>query len=345
MTEIFEKISAFFLSIITAITMLPSNIVNTITSDEGVMAKAFFTAYNNSAEKFCEIPDLDTDFVPQGLAYCEYLDKVLICGYMNEGGASRIYVINPQDGTEEKFVSLLSTDGSEYTGHCGGIATFENNAWVVSGSYARRLSLDSIKNAENEAYIQFSDKFNTGTRASYANCSDGILWVGEYHKNGNTYVTEDSHHMTSPSGEKMNAWTCGYILEEGNPTGFNYDGTSKEVVVPDYILGTESMCQGFAQLPDGRFVTSISGQLTKSELNTYKNVLEMPNDTTVTISDKEVKMWFLDSTKEVSSLNAIPRSEGIDNYNGKLLVLYESGCKKLFASQIVSTKHVWTVEL
>lgn len=343
MTAIFEKISAFFLSIITAITMLPTNIVNTVTSDEGFIANTFFTSYNEKSEKFCEIPDLDTDFVPQGLAYSDYLDRVLICGYMNEGGASRVYVINPENGAQEKYITLISVDGSEYTGHCGGIATFEGNSWIVSGSYARRLPLDLIKNAENGSALQFVDRFNTGTRASYANCSNGILWVGEYHKNGNTYVTEDSHHLTSPAGEKMNAWTCGYILEKGNPQGFDYNGTSKAIVAPDYVLGTESMCQGFAQLPDGRFVTSVSGQITKSELNAYKNVLELPHDTTVNISDKEVKMWFLDSTKEVSSLNAIPRSEGVDNYNGKLLVLYESGCKKLFASQVVSTNHVWSV--
>lgn len=345
MTAIFEKISAFFLSIITAITMLPNNIVDTVTNDEGFLAKNFFTAYNEKSEKFCEIPGLDTEFVPQGLAYSDYLDKVIICGYMNDGGASKIYVINPVNGECEKSVSLIETNGEEYTGHCGGVAAFESNAWVVSGKYARRLPLEMLKNAENGASVKFADKFNSGTRASYINCSNGILWVGEYHKNGDTYVTEDSHHLVSPDGEKMNAWTCGYILESGNPQGFTYDGSSKEIVAPDYILGTESMCQGFTQLSDGRFVTSISGQITKSELNTYNNVLEKEHDGTVKIGEKDVKIWFLDSAEAVSSLNALPRSEGIDNYNGRLLVLYESGCKKLFASQIVSTDSVWSVEV
>ena len=344
MTEIFNKISAIFLSIITAISMLPTNFVNFVTSDTSVTAQAFFKKYYDSSEKFCKIPDLDTDFVPQGLAYSEYMDRVLVCGYMNEAGASRIYVINPENGEEEKFVTLLNVDSSEYTGHCGGIATFEGNAWVVSGKYARRLPLDTLINAENGSAVQFVDSFNSGTRASYINCSDGILWVGEYHKNGETYETEESHHLTSPDGEKMYAWTCGYILESGNPTGFDYDGKSKEVVAPDYILATESMCQGFAQLPDGRFVTSISGSIIKSELNTYKNVLEMPAEGTVTVSDTEVEIRFLDSSKMVSSLSALPRSEGIDNYNGKLLVLYESGSKKLFATQIVSTSYVWSTE-
>lgn len=345
MAGIFSKITAFFMSIITAVSLLPVNLVKTVTRDDGLIEKIGFSAYNRCAEKFCENPDTDTDFVPQGLAYSDYLDKVLVCGYMNTEGNSRIYVIDPESGETEKYVSLIEVNGDDYTGHCGGIATFEGNAWVVSGKYARRLPLDILKNAENEASVQFADKFNTGTRASYANCSNGVLWIGEYHKDGDDYVTDDTHHLTSPDGESMFAWTCGYILESGNPQGFDYDGNSKNIVAPDFILETESMCQGFTQLPDGRFVTSISGKITKSELNFYENVLNGEADDTVTVSGEDVDLYFLDSASRVDSLTALPRSEGIDVYDGKLLVLYESGCRKMLAAQVVRTDYVWSVEI
>ncbi len=341
----FSKITAFFMSIITAISLLPINLVKGITRDTGLIEKAGFIAYNERAEKFCENPDTDSDFVPQGLAYSDHLDKVLICGYMNTEGNSRIYVIDPVSGETEKYVSLIEVDGDDYTGHCGGIATFEGNAWVVSGKYARRLPLDTLKNAENGSSVQFVDRFNTGTRASYANCSNGILWIGEYHKDGNDYVTEDSHHLTSPNGEKMSAWTCGYVLESGNPQGFSYNGKSKDIVAPDFILETESMCQGFTQLPDGRFVTSISGKITKSELNFYENVLNGEADGTVEVAGKDVNLYFLDGAVKTDSLKALPRSEGVDVYNGKLLVLYESGCRKMLAAQVVRTDYVWSVEV
>ncbi len=345
MPVVLSKITAFFMSILTAISLLPVNFVKIITRDNGLFEKIGFYAYNERAEKFFENPDTDSDFVPQGLAYSDYLDKVLICGYMNTEGNSRIYVVDPESGETEKFVSLIEVDGDDYTGHCGGIATFEGNAWVVSGKYARRLSLDTLKNAENEACVQFVDEFNTGTRASYANCSNGILWIGEYHKKGDSYVTEDSHHLTSPDGEKMFAWTCGYILESGNPQGFTYNGNSKDVVAPDFILETESMCQGFTQLPDGRFVTSISGKITKSDLNFYENVLEGEAEETVTVAGKEVNLYFLDSSARTDSLKALPRSEGVDVYDGKLLVLYESGSRKMLAAQTVRTDYVWSVEI
>ena len=345
MTEIFNKITAIFMSIITSISLLPINFVKFITSDDNLSAKLIFSEHYEKAEKFCNIPGLDTEFVPQGLCYSEYLNCVLVCGYMEDGTSSRLYVINPENGDCEKFVNLIDANGEKYTGHCGGVASFEKNAWIVSGKYARRLSLDTLNSTENNSDLQFIDSFNSVTRASYINCSNGILCVGEYHKDGDTYVTDNEHHLTSPNGEKMSAWTCGYQLESGNEQGFTYDGTSKKAVAPDYILETESMCQGFSQLPDGRFVTSISGQITKSEINTYENVLENEADATVTVSDKEVNLWFLDSTKMTSSLKSLPRSEGVDNYNGKLLVLYESGCKKMLVSQIVRTESVWSVEL
>lgn len=345
MPSFLSKITAFFMSIVTTLSLLPINLVKTITSDEGIIGKFGFYAYNQRAEKFCENPETDTDFVPQGLAYSDYLDRILICGYMNTEGNSRVYVIDPVSGETEKYVSLIEVDGDDYTGHCGGIATFEGNAWVVSGKYARRLSLDTLAKAENEAYVQFADEFNTGTRASYANCSNGILWIGEYHKKGGDYVTEDSHHLTSPDGEAMCAWTCGYVLESGNPQGFTYEGNSKAIVAPDFILETESMCQGFTQLPDGRFVTSISGKITKSELNFYKNVLDGEADGTVTVSEKDVPLYFLDSAEMTDSLKALPRSEGVDVYDGKLLVLYESGCRKMLAAQVVRTDYVWSVEI
>ncbi len=345
MAGIFEKITAIFMSLVTAISLLPVNLVKTVTRDTSLISKLAFYEYNEKAEKFCENPDTDSDFVPQGLAYSDYLDKILVCGYMNTEGNSRIYVIDPESGETEKFVSLIEVDGDAYTGHCGGIATFEGNAWVVSGKYARRISLDTLRDAEGGASIQFIDQFNTGTRASYANCSNGILWVGEYHKKGDSYVTEDSHHLTSPNGEEMCAWTCGYILDSENPQGFTYNGKSKDIVAPDFILETESMCQGFTQLPDGRFVTSISGKITKSELNFYENVLDGEADGTVEVAGKDVDIYFLDSAAMLDSLKAIPRSEGVDMYDGKLLVLYESGCRKMLASQIVRTDYVWSVEV
>ena len=119
MPLIFTKITAFFMSLVTAISLLPINLVKTVTSDDGLIAKIGFSAYNQKAEKLFENPDTDTDFVPQGLAYSDYLGKVLICGYMNTEGNSRIYVVDPVSGETEKYVSLIEVDGDDYTGHCG----------------------------------------------------------------------------------------------------------------------------------------------------------------------------------------------------------------------------------
>lgn len=100
-----------------------------------------------------EIPGLDEGACPQGMgnfkgeydvkdengnpvldengkqktAYQEYF---FISAYMKEG-ASRIYVMGDDTGYVG-FVSLKNTDGSDYTGHAGGVATNGYTLWVVS---------------------------------------------------------------------------------------------------------------------------------------------------------------------------------------------------------------------
>ncbi len=351
MLKFFKKIISFIMSTLAILNITATDVEVFVEEVKERKDKIIYSEYVSNSEKFCEIPGLDTKFVPQGLDYCEYLDKVIICGYMDKdkddktNAPSRIYVINPESRTTEKYVTLTNVDGSEYIGHCGGIASFEKNAWVVSNKYAYRLSLDKLKNAEDQTSIQFEDKFNSGTRASYISCSDGILWIGEYHRKWSQYKTDKKHRLTSPNGEKMYAWTCGYILKSGHTKGFDYDGTSKKIVAPDYILETESMCQGFTQLPDGRFVTSISGKIFKSELNIYENVLKSKEDKIIKVSGKNVKLWFLDSSKMISSLKALPNSEGIDYYHDELLVVYESASKKMKLRHINGTKYIWSVQV
>ena len=51
MPLIFTKITAFFMSLVTAISLLPINLVKTVTSDDGLIAKIGFSAYNQKAEK------------------------------------------------------------------------------------------------------------------------------------------------------------------------------------------------------------------------------------------------------------------------------------------------------
>ena len=64
--------------------------------------KEFF----DNAKKEWEIPGLETTFTPQGFSKIEGQNKYLISGYMNDESPSRVYVIDGETGTAERYFTL-----------------------------------------------------------------------------------------------------------------------------------------------------------------------------------------------------------------------------------------------
>lgn len=348
------KLMSILMSVLAVLMSLLGGVIDDVTADDTLLAKVAYPKFLGCSEKAYLTPGKEEYFIPQGLTYSEELDCFVVSGYMEneiyneeelEDDASRLYFIDSKSGETVKMVRLRNASGSLYTGHAGGVAAYESSIWVVSGSTANRLPVEDIKNASDGDYVSFKDSFKTGNRASYASVSNGILWIGEYYKDDGSYATDESHHLTSPSGEKQCAWTFGYVLESGNEKGFDYE--NKSTPTPDYALSTEDMCQGFVQLPDGRFATSISGSIINSKLNIYSNVLDKDADMYVEIGGENVPLWFLDSTRQEKSLTMLPRSEGIvyDESTEKIVVLFESGAMKMRASQIIYTDYLWKTDV
>ena len=77
--------------------------------------------YYKASEKGFEIPGLNDGFVPQGLDY-DGQGYFWTTGYMNDGSASPVYIVEKESGALQKTLRLAKEDGSDYTGHAGGIA-------------------------------------------------------------------------------------------------------------------------------------------------------------------------------------------------------------------------------
>ena len=60
--------------------------------------------YANAQEEFM-IPGLENDFVPQAFTKIDKQNKFIIGGYMNDGTASRFYVV---DGEKEEVVKFFT---------------------------------------------------------------------------------------------------------------------------------------------------------------------------------------------------------------------------------------------
>ena len=65
------------------------------------------------------IPGLTDNYVPQGFDLVEEDGTYLMCGYMSDGSASRIYVRSADGDTF--YTQLRFADGRDYTRHAGGL--------------------------------------------------------------------------------------------------------------------------------------------------------------------------------------------------------------------------------
>ena len=209
--------------------------------------------FKNNFRKEFEIEGLKDGAVPQGMtAYTagyketdsdgKTTDKTqqyfLISAYMKDGSASRIYVTGASTGYVG-YVTLKNSDGSDFTGHCGGIATNGYTLWITGESVVnvakaseaynkvkKNIPQEIVEKAggltlegeETNNVITFTSSFKANNRASfcyyfddptYTTVSNDRLYVGEFYRPVN-YKTSENHKLTTPNGYKNNAFMYEY---------------------------------------------------------------------------------------------------------------------------------------
>lgn len=225
-------------------------------------------------------------------------DYFFISAYM-DNRPSRIYVLGRDTG-EVGYVTLKNEDGSDFKGHCGGIATNGHTLWIASDSriYVARtdnpttsdnIARDIIKAAEENGEVKFTASFHANCNASflyyydedsgkssYPSSSDR-LYVGDFH--GGDSDTKKSHKVETPNGDKNTAFAYEYYVStsdknfglstiSGNNAG--YDEKNRAVPQIQKIFSITSGIQGFARIGDNGIVLSQSSGLTNSRMYYYK---------------------------------------------------------------------------
>lgn len=304
-----------------------------------------FNEYFQLAKAAALTPGLMQDYIPQGLCVIPDSGFLAVSYYTDAKESSILALVGLETGEMSHWVTLKNVDGTPYTGHAGGIASDGINLWVTSDGNARRLQVQALLSAKDGDAVRFEDSFPTGTRASLANYSQGILWVGDFFTSGGSYDTDKSHHMKTPDNSKHYAWAVGFIGDTSSENGLKAD-TGAMTVTPDYVLSLPARIQGLARLDNGSFVLSESyGRKNNSHLLVYEDVLALPPDTTVQINGTDVPLWFLDSRVLKQSITAPPMSEGIDWADGGVYQLYESGSTKFRDTGKFPVDHIYRVEL
>lgn len=253
----------------------------------------------NVFRKEVEIPGGDDGATPQGITTYrgDYKttdadgkentvkqDYFFISSYMKEG-ASRLYVTGKTSGYIG-YVTLKNTDGSDYTGHCGGVATNGKFLWVSSGGkvFVAVRSKDSyndiaaeiiekaklsLKPAEEGAEapdisIKFTCSFNAncngsflyyydadGGAGSYISSNDK-LYVGEFYRAGN-YETPESHYIKMPDGTTNRAFAYEYSVNTSTAYDSNKTGLS--------CIDSDKLAEGSGDVPKIDKIFSIPDEI------------------------------------------------------------------------------------
>lgn len=210
---------------------------------------------------------------------------------------SRVYVVGEDTG-EVGYVTLKNEDGTDYTGHCGGIATNGVTLWVSSDSkvYVAKtgstttdnIAYDMIKLAAENGSVTFTASFNANCSASFLyyyqsssstpNSTSNKLYVGEFYRAGN-YETEATHRLNTPNGDKNTAFVYEYsVAPTSNKTDYPYglspltgskDANGNQAPKIDKIFSITDEIQGFARIANG-IVLSQSYGLKNSHIYYYK---------------------------------------------------------------------------
>lgn len=307
-----------------------------------------YADFIRDAEAEYLVPGLNQGLIPQGMDVWEEQNLLLISGYFKDNGTFPSSLIVAVDLTTGKLVgtySLKKVDGSYYTGHAGGVAVTEKNLFIANSSRLYRIPLSQIESAGESGTLRFVEEIKVPVTASFCNYANGVLWAGDFYLAG-TYDMPEWRHLTNESGTTYYAWAVGFTLEdtEREIAATAWDALTMDYATPDYVLSITEKVQGIAFVGDKIVLSQSYGRAANSKLYVYENVLSSTQDTSVTVNGKEIPVWFLDSASK--TYTALPMAEGITDYNGKLLVLFESGATYYReGGGTYPTDHVWSVTL
>ena len=293
--------------------------------------ESYSNFYGKTQAEFT-IPGLDEGFVPQGIEYVQENDIFLISGYMANGSASRVYVVN---GEEVNYVTF-SYNGETLTNHFGGITTDGTGVWIGGEGNVYYLKLENLL-SENADVVEVEDVFMSPNGADCLTVYNGnFLIVGEFYREG-SYDTDPSHHITTESGRENTAVSFAYQINNNNTYGLLNTN-------PAFALSTTSQVQGIV-ITNDQIILSTSYSLPSSTLYFYDNILE-----TITPERREfegltdaVDTYILDEPK--STLSAPPMTEEIAVKDGSLYILFENACSKYNMFTRVNLENVYSLNL
>lgn len=288
---------------------------------------AFADFYKRARAEF-KIPT-DAGFVGQGLDYLEDENAFITCGYAaTKGKSSMVYYIDEKGNARRTL--LKNADGSNYTGHTGGIAHYKEYFYITGDDGCDVFALADLFDHKSES--KKLGEVKTLLDPAYCNVYEGKFYTGSFYRAGN-YETPDWQRITTPDGDKNTAVITVFEIDDNAADSFYI---SPE---PSAVYSTTGLVQGMTFTED-EIVLSTSYGLAASHLLFYDKSGISAGE--LTLNGKEVPLYYLDGACLTRSVTAPPMSEEIVYLNGRIYIMTESASDKYIFGKFMSGKHLWS---
>lgn len=298
------------------------------------------SAYYKNSENAFVMPGLNDGYVPQGFCYDQEETWFLATGYMTDHSCSPVYVVDKESGEELKMAYLKLEDGSDYTGHGGGISFWNDYLYVADGGencvYVYRYS--DLKNVSNGGSINSIGSFSTEVgddhiQPAFVEVHGDKIVIGEFYRDGN-YPTPDSHKITTPNGDENTALAVEFSLDENFEYGIN--------PVPEKAYSMREQVQGVT-FNDGKMYLSTSWGVAFSHIFVYD--LEKTTSDNLNVLGADIPVYHLDGASLIVDMKIPPMSEEIAIVDGKLYVSCESASNKYIFGKFTGGKWCYATDL
>lgn len=296
--------------------------------------------YYKTAEKEFVIPGLGNGFVPQGITFDEKSSFYLICGYMSNKEASRIYMVDPATN-DFSFVTLNDVKGEPDKSHICGIATYGRFAFVTTGEKVNVFRIADINNPEYDVATPI-DSFDSDNIPAFCYVVNDTLYVGEFYRS-KSYETPEAHHIQTDDGQYQMAIMT--VFDANELTAALSSKGAIDDVNPTAVYSIRSGAQGMCVLKGGQICISSSWGLSTSHVTIYDDPMKsnLTSDSTyITESGEEVPLYYL-SKSEVLKEYALPAmAEELVTDGDKVLVMNESASNKYVFGKLIGGKYCYS---
>ncbi len=313
MKKLFIKIPVIILSCLAVVFALAVLVFN-------IFTKAPASASLKQSKKSFVIPWSNKGYIAQGITYDLASGNFYLTGYMNDGSASPILVVNKKSRKLVNVVRMANPDGSEYAGHAGGLALMNGKLYVAGSQdgcfYVFKKS--EVDKAAKESAVSYSEvldlkKGGDSIKVAYCTTRNGLIYAGEFYRDPQ-YILSEDHKVNTQDGLQY-AIAVGFEI---NPDG----KTTTAKIAYSIPIQIQGMCfEG-----DTVYLTTSWG-LGKSFVYKY-DLNKISQSGTKQVCGETVPLYNLTMQNMEACYTLPPMAEEIEYVDGRFYVSNESASDK-----------------